>query len=132
MSAKLFKRWFKEVWNERNDATIDELFARDGQAHGLPAAALRGPTGFRVFRDGFVGLFPEITIEVHDTVESPPERDGTVTVVGRLTAHVARTDARRGQLAFMAWSRWRGGQIVEAWNVCDFLGLQKQVGDLGL
>jgi hypothetical protein len=32
----------------------------------------------------------------------------------------------------MAWSRWRGGKLVESWNVCDFLGLQKQVGDLGL
>ena len=131
MSVQLFRRWFQEVWNERRDTTIDELFAADGLAHGLPAT-LRGPSGVRVFRDGFVALFPEISIEVHDTLDSPPERDGTVTVVGRLTAHVARANGQRGELAFMAWSRWRGGKIVESWNVCDFLGLQKQVGDLGL
>ena len=27
MSATLFRRWFREVWNERREETIDELFA---------------------------------------------------------------------------------------------------------
>jgi hypothetical protein len=31
----LVRRWFKEVWNEGREATIDELFAETGVAYGL-------------------------------------------------------------------------------------------------
>lgn len=129
MSRALFERWFEEVWNERRDATIDALFAADGIAHGLPDT-LRGPAGFRAFRDGFLRAFPDVQIEVHDVIESPPDRDGTITVVGRATGYIGRPGGGRAELPFMCWSRWRGGKISESWNICDFHGLEKQVGAL--
>jgi len=41
----LGRRWFREVWNEGREATIDELFAQGGVAYGLGdgEAEVRGP-----------------------------------------------------------------------------------------
>jgi predicted ester cyclase len=128
MSAALVRRWFKEVWNERRPETIDELFARDGIAHGLPGEP-RGPAGFRAFQAAFLTGFPELTIEVDETLEGPPDARGVVTVAARFTAHVLHgPTGRRGTFESMCFSRWHRGQIAEAWNVCDFFGLEQQLG----
>ena len=47
----ILHRWFEEVWNNRSEAAIDELFAEDGVANGLNDAEgnpLRGPEGFKL------------------------------------------------------------------------------------
>lgn len=127
MSAALVRRWFREVWNERRVETIDALFAADGIAHGLPGDP-RGAAGFRAFHAAFLATFPELTIEVDDVFEGPAE-GGVVPVAVRFTAHVLHgASGRRGSFECMCLSRWRRGQIAEAWNVCDFFGLQQQLG----
>ncbi len=47
----LVRRWFKEVWNEGREATIDELFAESGLAYGLGdgEAEVRGPAQLKPF-----------------------------------------------------------------------------------
>ena len=48
-NKQLVQRWFDEVWNQGNPATIDELFHPDGKAHGFPepAAILTAPLNSR-------------------------------------------------------------------------------------
>jgi hypothetical protein len=133
MSAALVRRWFEEVWNQRKVETIDALMGADVVAHGLPPEAPRGPAGFRQFHASFLSLFSELRITVEETIEGPPARDGAVAVAARFTAHVRlRENGRRGELPCMCTSRWRDGKIIEAWNVCDFHALAKQVGPLPL
>src|ERR1700679_600902 len=45
-NKQLVQRWFDEVWNQGNPATIDELLLPDGKAHGFPepSAILTGPS----------------------------------------------------------------------------------------
>ncbi|MCO5165597.1 MAG: ester cyclase [Planctomycetes bacterium] len=128
MSAALTRRWFQEVWNERREATIDALFAADGVGYGLPGQP-RGPEGFRVFWRDFLRLFPDLQLEVHDAVESPPDAEGTVTVASRFTARGTHAPTgRAASFPAMCFARWREGKITEAWNVVDFFGLQEQLG----
>lgn len=130
MSAALVRRWFQEVWNERKGATIDDLFAPDAVAHGLPGV-LRGPAAFRAFQDGFLAAFPDVRVELEDVLEGPPDADGTVTVAARFRTHMTHhKNARPGQMTCMSFSRWRDGRCVESWDVCDFHGLRAQVGEL--
>ena len=42
--------WFDEVWNQGREDTIDQLFASDAIAHGLPGGTLRGPASDRTGR----------------------------------------------------------------------------------
>jgi hypothetical protein len=49
MSGKqIARRWFDEVWNQRDATAISRYFAKDGIAHGLGANGedLIGPNGF--------------------------------------------------------------------------------------
>lgn len=129
MSATLYRRWFDEVWNQGREGAIDELFAPAGRSHGL-AGTLTGPDGFRAFRAGLLDLFPSVRVEVHDVVEGPPAADGSVTVAGRFTAHLVSRQGQPAAMSCMSFGRWRDGQLVEAWDVCDFRGVEKQVGAL--
>jgi hypothetical protein len=47
----LVRRWFKEVWNEGRESTINDLFAESGVAHGLGdrEAEVRGPAQLKPF-----------------------------------------------------------------------------------
>ena len=32
----LLKRWFEEVWNQKSEAAIDEMFSKEGKSQGFP------------------------------------------------------------------------------------------------
>lgn len=127
MSAKLVRRWFSEVWNERRTETIDELAAPDLVSRGL-AEEVHGTEGFRRFHAAFLAQFPAVSVRVDETVETPPDRDQVVTVATRFTVDVKHRSGRPATFMAMCFTRWKGGRWFEAWDVCDFLGLEKQLG----
>jgi hypothetical protein len=45
-ARELGRRWFEEMWNQRRDATIDELLSADSYGH-VEGGEYRGPQGFR-------------------------------------------------------------------------------------
>lgn len=128
MSATLYRRWFDEVWNRGRTSTIDELLAPAARLHGLSETP--GPAGFHAFYRAFVQGFPSVRVEVHDVVESAPGVDGVMTVAGRFTARVVTDAGISVEMPCMSFTRWRRGQMVEAWDVADFRGLEKAVGSL--
>jgi predicted ester cyclase len=76
----LTRRWFEQVWNQRREATIDELFALDAVAHGL-GEPLTGPAGFKTFFHTMLGAFPDLRVELHELLG-----DGDLTAI-RLTLY---------------------------------------------
>ena len=44
---KIVRRWFKEVWDEGREESIDALLAPYAVAYGLPGGPLHGPTAFK-------------------------------------------------------------------------------------
>lgn len=63
----LAKRWFREVWDERLTATVDELFHPEGLGH-MEGEDHQGPAAFKAARAGLLDAFPDIRIDVEDTV----------------------------------------------------------------
>jgi steroid delta-isomerase-like uncharacterized protein len=126
-------RWMEEVWNQKSEDAIDELFAEDGIANGLNDAdgnPLRGPAGFKTLHRNFLSAFPDLHITVEDTVSEGDK----VTARCRLTA----THAGEGlgvaptnepiEFTGIAIVQLRDGKIIEAWNEFDFLKVYSQVG----
>lgn len=117
-------QWFQKVWNERDDAAIDELFAADGIVHGLedPATAVRGPAEFRGFRDMVLLAFPDLQFEILQMISTEDAEAVlfcvTATHQGEFMG-VAPT-GRRVEFHGMGMSRVADGKIQEAWNVIDF------------
>jgi predicted ester cyclase len=127
----LSRRWFEQVWNNRHEATIDEMLAPDCVAHGLgdDDKNLDGPDGFRRFYYPFRSAFPDMNVVVEDVL-----RDGDKTAVrlsftathagdGLGIAPTGRAVHSTGIILL----RWRDGQVVEAWNEFDAAGMMSQL-----
>ena len=71
----ILHRWFEEVWNNGRTEVIDEMIAPNAIAHGLEdpnGNEVCGPEEFKQFFIGFRRAFPDIHINVQETV---PEDD---------------------------------------------------------
>ncbi|HEV2880507.1 MAG TPA: ester cyclase [Pyrinomonadaceae bacterium] len=131
----LVRRWFEEVWNKGREEAIDELFAEDGIAYGLAdetGAPLRGASGFKPFFRNFRSAFPDIEVVVEDTIAEGDR------VAARCTVRATHAGDSLGfaatqkpmEITGMTIVRVRDGQIVEAWNNFDFMGMFQQLGTL--
>ena len=109
-------RWFQQVWNDRRDETIDELF--DSQGIGHMEGGDQDKAGFKTAREGLLNAFPDIHVKVEDTVA-----DGDHVVV-RWRARGTHKGAglglpqtnRKVEFRGMTWMTFRDGVIVEGWD----------------
>lgn len=64
------ERWYDEVWNQQNTATIDAMFAADGKSYGFPEpdSVLVGPGNFKMIHRIFCGAFPDLHIALDDII----------------------------------------------------------------
>lgn len=133
----LIHRWFEEVWNNRSEDAIDEMFAEDGVANGLNDAdgnPLRGPENFKTLHRAFLSAYHDLTITVEDTVSEGDKIAARCTVRATHTGDglgVAPTD-QPVEFTGMTIVKIKDGKIVEAWNEFDFMKMYSQVGALTL
>jgi steroid delta-isomerase-like uncharacterized protein len=133
----VIRTWFEELWNQGKEETIDKLFAADGIAHGLSGpdgAAIRGRDAFRIFFKSFRSAFPDIQIEVAQTITDGDRVAALCHVTGTHRGHDLGITAtgKNVQFSGMVLARVQGGVIVEGWNSFDFLSLYRQIGFLPL
>ncbi len=130
----LVRRWFKEVWNEGREDTIDELFAAHGVGYGLgdTDVALRGPAEFKPFVRNLRGALPDMRITIDDMLAEGDKVTVRITIEG---THKGGSlgfapSGRRVRIAGLVIVRIANGQLVEGWNSWDQLGLLRQIGAL--
>jgi steroid delta-isomerase-like uncharacterized protein len=126
----VIRAWFDEVWNQRREDSIDRIFAADAVAEGLPGGPMRGPAAFRSIFNAFTGAFPDIHVDVQQTVTEGSvvaarcRVTGTHTGAGLGIAPTGRPiDIQGVVLATIADGQIRGG-----WNCFDFLTMYQQLG----
>jgi steroid delta-isomerase-like uncharacterized protein len=127
----LLRRWFEEVWNKGRADAIDELFAADGLAHGLAGAEpLRGAAGFQPFFRTFREAFPGMEVVVEEAIAEGDLVAARCTVRAKHEGDALGFAATNRPVEFtgMCFTRWRDGQIVEAWNNFDFMAMFQQLG----
>ncbi len=110
-------RWMEEVWNQRRDATIDELLAEDGIGH-MEGGDVRGREEFRKVRAALLGAFPDLRIEIEDTLA-----EGDHVVVRWRVAGTHGGDhfgfpatQRAVEFRGITWMTFREGMLVEGWD----------------
>src|SRR5687768_14847657 len=130
----LVQRWFDEVWNQAREETIDELFAVDGIAHGLGDTELdvHGPAEFKPFARNLRGALPDLCIRVEDILGEGDKATIRLVLEGTHKGEGlgVAPSGNRVRIAGIVIVRIQGGQIVEAWNSWDQLGLLRQIGAL--
>jgi steroid delta-isomerase-like uncharacterized protein len=128
----LLTRWFEEVWNQKRKATILELFAPDGIAHGVndQGGEIQGVAELLPFYERISGAFPDMKIVIEDGFSSGDK------VIVRWSAEmhhhgdnlVIPPSGKKVAIGGMTMARIKDGKIVEAWDSWDKLGMLQQIG----
>jgi steroid delta-isomerase-like uncharacterized protein len=130
----LVRRWFREVWNEGRETTIDELFAESGVAYGLGEgeAEVRGPAQLKPFVRNLRGSLPDVKISIQDIIAAEDKVVVRVLLEGTHSGSGlgVRPTGRRVRISGVIVFRVAKGQFVEGWNSWDQLGLLRQIGAL--
>ena len=131
----LMHRWYEEVWNQGRVETIDELMAEGCVIHGLVDASgkdIEGPAAFRAFHTQFRGAFPDITVNVEETIAENDLLVARCSVRGKHVGDSLGFKATQAPVDFSGISivRVKDGKFVEAWNNFDFLTMNKHLGVL--
>src|SRR4051812_38637934 len=122
-NSERVRRWFEEVWNNDNDAAIEEMMAPEMEGHGLAPEPLRGPEGFRTFYHPFRNAFDYVRVEIDHTLESGDE------VAFRGRARMSpKGDPNTYEISGCGFLRYRDGKMISGYNTWDFLSLMVQMG----
>jgi predicted ester cyclase len=127
----LARRWWEEVWNQKSEAAIDELFAADGKSWGFPEpdSCLIGPEAFKPLHRTFCGAFPDLRVTIEEVIAEGDRVAVRFKVeMTHLGDHLGpAATGRRVKQFGMAFLRVRDGKFVEGWNAIDMNYLYKQL-----
>jgi steroid delta-isomerase-like uncharacterized protein len=124
----LVRRYYEDLWNRRDIAIADELFA---PAFRIFPEADPGPEGVRRFYARLLAVLPDLAVRVHDLLAA--ERDTVVarfTITGTQQGEFLGVPASGKPVAITEITIWRiaKGKIVERWTEFDALGALQQLG----
>jgi steroid delta-isomerase-like uncharacterized protein len=126
---ELVRRFYSDVWNRWDEASVDELLADDFVFRGSLGDDVRGRHGFRRYRDKVRAAFPDFDNEVIDLVVAP----------GRAAARLRYRGHHRGEIlgipptgAFITYSGAAfftavDGRLAEVWVLGDLDHLRTQL-----
>jgi steroid delta-isomerase-like uncharacterized protein len=123
----LVARWFEEVWNQKSEAAIEEMFCSEGRAHGFPdpESVLAGPDAFKAVHRRFCGAFPDLHVEIQDMVAEGDR----IAVRWKVTMTHLGDDlgfpasGKSGVLHGSSFLIVKGDQILDGWNQMDLQAL---------
>ena len=129
VQRELAQRWMDEVWNERIEATIDELLAPDcvGHSEGMPD--FRGVREFREYRAALLNAFPDMRLDVLDTLSANDNVAVRWRVRGTHGGSGLGISATHKPVDVwgITWLRFSGDRIVEGWDAWNQGGLMQRL-----
>jgi steroid delta-isomerase-like uncharacterized protein len=126
----LAKRAWDEMFNQRNFAVIDELFASDYVYHGPQGQELKGAEGLKKFISHFLEAFPDLHLEINDLVAEGDKVASRVTMKGthKGELHGIAPTGKEVTTKIILITRFADGKVAEDWESRDDLGLLQQLG----
>jgi steroid delta-isomerase-like uncharacterized protein len=126
----LIRRFYEEVFNNRNLAALDAFYAPDHIDHTLPPGLPIGPEGTKQAIAIMLEGFPDLRITIEDMIAEGDK------VVIRFTTHGTQQGTLGGipptskqvAVSTIEITRIAGGKIVEDWGLDDRLGMLQQLG----
>lgn len=130
-------KWFEEVWNQGNEAAIDQLLDDDVVAYGLTdvnGETVKGKEDFKAFFRKFRSAVPDIHVELGETMCDGDRIAAVCHVRGVHSGGGLPIAANNSPLQFsgILMVRLKDGKIAEAWNYFDFMTMFEQMGALSL
>jgi steroid delta-isomerase-like uncharacterized protein len=126
----LVRAWFHEVWDEGREEAIDRLMAADAIVHGLGEQVLRGPEAFKPFFHTMREALGDLEVKVERTIVQGDMVAAHCHVIARHVGESLGGPASGKTVDFygITIARVVEGQLIEGWNVFDFLRMYQQMG----
>src|SRR5215208_5062812 len=131
----LVRRWYEEVWNQRDLDVVDDILADDYVRYraGIPFANEAGITDDLQWVEMILAEFPDVTFTIEDILA-----DGDKVAVRSTTSgtqmgpmvDMGNAPASERQMTRENIAIWRVacGELAEQWIVQDNLGMLRQLG----
>jgi predicted ester cyclase len=119
----LMLRWYDQLWNNGNEAIIDELMHPQCRAFGLGAEPVIGTEAFKQFYRSFADAYQDIHIKIDKNLT-----DGNYVISLCSITAVHRKTGKRVDFSGTSVSQVENGKVTSAWNHFDFLTMYLQVG----
>ena len=122
-------RVFDEIWNARNVAAVDEVYAADYVSHD-PMNPVQGTDGARQTVMKYLTAFPDTQFTIHDIIAEGDKVVTRWTAAGTQSGELEGVPptGRQVRVEGTTVSRMAGGKITEEWPVWDALGMMRQLG----
>ena len=126
----IIRRFFEEVWNEKNINVIDEVIAAEQVDHSLPPGLPAGVEGVKMFVGMYLNAFPDTQMTIEDQIA-----DGD-----RVVTRWRATGTHKGELMGIPATGKQmsitgidinvvsGGKSVEHWGEFDQMAMMQQLG----
>ena len=129
----VMRQWFKEVWDEGRPEAIDRLAVDNFTVHGLGGPTdppMIGKDAFKAVHRMFLDALGDLTVTVEKSVVQGDLCAVYCRVAGRHTGAALGGPPTNKDVNFtgITIGRVANGQVVEGWNVFDFLGMYQQIG----
>ena len=128
----ILRQWFEQVWNQSNEAAVDEFLAPDVVIHNLLGGNGERTMDLATFKRLFWAMRSELS-EVQVTTEHELV-DGDMTaarcVISAIHHSIGPDERPRSQpihFTGMAMAKVRDGKIIESWNHFDFEAMYQQM-----
>ena len=131
-NVAILRRWFDEVWNRGQVATIHELMAADAVGVGQNGGqgVLRGPQEFQAFVEKLRGAFPDIHVTIEDAFEAGDK------VAARWSATMTHRGDQLGmpatgkpvRITGISLAQIADGKIIAGWDNWDEMTMLRAIG----
>ena len=125
----LVRRFYEDVFNQRNLALVDQLFSATHVFHN-PPTTLHGREEFKQLLSVYITAFPDARFTVEDEIAEGEKVTSRYTFRGTHQGELMGIPPTGKQVSVtgMIINRIAGGQSVEGWLNFDALGLLQQLG----
>jgi steroid delta-isomerase-like uncharacterized protein len=129
-NAESSRRWFEEVWNQRQSATIDELLTPESVGH-MQGGDVHGIDAFKRIHAVFLSAFPDLRVSIEAIVAEGDDVVIRWRASGRHSGDGFGVPATQQPVSFhgMTWHRYRHGKLVEGWDAWDQTGMIQHLRD---
>ncbi len=128
----IVRRWFDEVWNRGQVATIPELMAADavGVGQGGAEVVIRGPHEFQAFVEKLRGAFPDIHVTIEDAfaTEDKVAARWSATMTHRGDHLGLPASGKQVRITGISLVKIANGKIVAGWDNWDQLTMMREIG----
>lgn len=126
----LSRRFYEEVWGNKNLDIINDLFSTDAFDHTRPAELPPDPEGTKAYIGMFLSAFPDVQMTIEDHFAEGDRVVTRWTTTGTHTGELMNIPATGQQITVTGIyiQRIVNGKIVESWGLFDQMGMMQQLG----